>query len=69
MSADGKTAISATLLDYDPEKGMVKIRRHDGKVFTNALSMYSRSDQAFVLRWNDGKRENYAFYEQIYPGL
>jgi len=68
VSADGKTAISATLLDYDPDKEMVKIRRHDGKVFTNALSMYSRSDQAFVLRWNDGKRENYAFYGRQYPG-
>ena len=68
VSADGKRAIKATLLGYDLKKGTVKIRRYDGKVFTSALSMYSRSDQAYVLRWNDGKRENYAYYGREYPG-
>ena len=68
LSSDGKRAIRATLLDYDPEEQAVKIRRHDGKVFTNALSMYSRADQTYILRWNDGKRENYAIYGREYPG-
>ena len=68
LSSDGKRAIRATLLAFDLEKQAVKIRRHDGKVFTNALTMYSRSDQAYVLRWNDGKRENYAYYGREYPG-
>ncbi len=68
VSADGKRAIKATLVSYDPEKRTMKIRRHDGKVFTNALSMFSRVDQAYVLRWNDGIRENYAYYGREYPG-
>ena len=68
LSADGKRAISATLLEYDPEEQTVKIRRHDGKVFVNALTMYSRADQAYVVRWFDGKRENYAYYGREYPG-
>lgn len=53
VSANGKRAIKATLLDYDEKAQTIKIRRHDGKVFTNALSAYSRADHAYVLRWND----------------
>jgi hypothetical protein len=68
VSAKGNRAMKATLLEYDDDAQTIKIRRHDGKVFTNALSTYSRADQAYVLRWNDGIRENYAYYGREYPG-
>ncbi len=68
LSADGKRAIKAHLEYYDSEKKTITIRREDGKVFTNALSMFSRADQAYVVRWNDGRRENYAYYGREYPG-
>ncbi len=48
---DGRT-MSATFLAFDGKK--VKIRRADGKVFTNRIGLYSEIDQAYI-REQSGK--------------
>ncbi len=44
-SADGRT-MNAVLVGFDGRK--VKIKRADGKVFTNRIELYSAADQAFI---------------------
>ena len=51
LSADGKRAIKAHLEDYDSEKKTITIRREDGKVFTNALSIWGVGYYDTLLRF------------------
>ena len=67
MSADGVRKIDASILSYDEESKIVKIRRKDGRIFESAISLFSGVDQTFILRWNDGAKESYFIYGREYP--
>jgi len=66
-SVDGVRKIDASILAFDEESQVVKIRRKDGQIFESAVSLFSGIDQTFILRWNEGAKENYFVYGREYP--
>ena len=67
-SADGVRKIDASVISYDEESEIVKIRRKDGRIFESAISLFSAVDQTYVLRWQTGSKESYFIYGKEYPG-
>ena len=67
-SADGVRKIDASVISYDEESEIVKIRRKDGRIFESAISLFSGVDQTYVLRWQTGSKESYFIYGKQYPG-
>tara|TARA_B100000959_G_scaffold254062_1_gene285443 strand:- start:210 stop:917 length:708 start_codon:yes stop_codon:yes gene_type:complete len=59
--------MDASILSYDEESQIVKIRRKDGRIFESAISLFSGVDQTYILRWSDGAKESYFFYGKEYP--
>ena len=66
-SSDGVRKMDASIISYDEESEMVKIRRKDGRIFESAISLFSGVDQTFILRWNQGAKESYFIYGKEYP--
>ena len=66
-STDGERKMDASILSYDEESQIVKIRRKDGRIFESAISLFSGVDQTYILRWSDGAKESYFFYGKEYP--
>ena len=67
-SSDGVRKIEATLTGYDEKTEVVSIQRADGRSFNSKLSAFSSSDQAYVMKWLEGTKENYLFVGKEYPG-
>lgn len=67
-SSDGVRKIEATMVGFDEESEVVSIRRADGRSFNSKLSAFSSSDQAYVLKWVEGTKENYLVVGREYPG-
>ena len=67
-SSDGVRKIEATLIGFDEKTDVVSIQRADGRSFNSKLSAFSASDQAYVMRWLEGTRENYLYVGKEYPG-
>ena len=67
-SSDGVRKIEATLIGYDEKTDVVSIRRADGRTFNSKLSTFSAEDQAYVLKWVEGTKENYLYVGKEYPG-
>ena len=67
-SSDRVRKIEATLVGFDEESEIVSIRREDGRSFNSKLSAFSAADQAYVLKWLEGTKENYLVVGREYPG-
>ncbi len=67
-SSDGVRKIEASLIGFDEKTDVVSIQRADGRSFNSKLSAFSSSDQAYVIRWLEGTKENYLFVGKEYPG-
>lgn len=67
-SSDGVRKIEASITSYDEKTEIVSIVRHDGKSFNSKLSSFSANDQAYVLKWLEGTKENYLYVGKEYPG-
>ena len=67
-SSDGVRKIEATLIRFDEKTEVVSIRRADGRPFNSKLSTFSAEDQAYVLKWVEGTKENYLYVGKEYPG-
>ena len=67
-SSDGVRKIKASITSYDEKTEIVSIVRNDGKSFNSKLSSFSANDQAYVLKWLEGTKENYLYVGKEYPG-
>ena len=67
-SSDGVRKIEASITSYDEKSEIVSIVRNDGKSFNTKLSSFSAKDQAYVLKWLEGTKENYLYVGKEYPG-
>lgn len=67
-SSDGVRKIEASITSYDEKTEIVSIARNDGKSFNSKLSSFSANDQAYVLKWLEGTKENYLYVGKEYPG-
>lgn len=67
-SSDGVRKIEATLIRFDEKTDVVSIRRADSRPFNSKLSSFSAEDQAYVLKWVEGTREDYLYVGKEYPG-
>ena len=67
-SSDGVRKIEASITSYDEKTEIVSIVRNDGKSFNSKLSSFSANDQAYVLKWLEGTKENYLYVGKEYPG-
>ena len=46
---------------------MVSILRKDGKSFRSEHA-FSQPDQQYILKWSEGRQENYLYVGKEYPG-
>ena len=60
-SSDGVRKIEANLVGFDEKTDVVSIQRADGRSFNSKLSAFSSSDQAYVMKWLEGTKENDLF--------
>ena len=67
-SSDGVRKIEASITAYDQNLKMVSILRKDGKSFRSELTSFSQSDQQYILKWSEGRQENYLYVGKEYPG-
>ncbi len=67
-SSDGVRKIDASITSYEEKSAIVSIVRNDGKSFSCKLSSFSDADQAYVLKWLEGTKENYLYVGKEYPG-
>ena len=67
-SSDGVRKIEASITAYDQNLKMVSILRKDGKSFRSELTSFSQPDQQYILKWSEGRQENYLYVGKEYPG-